>query len=116
VRHLAEVELAGGVCPLEKAGQDIGGFLRTRGIDCVAFQELRQDPIQPNELRVIELREFPGNNLADGAKMLPRATSKSTPRSTRSSLYDFSRPCTWIAGPWTRLVAGGMLTTASMEG
>ena len=35
------------------------------------------------------------------AKMLPRATSKSTPRSTRSSLYDFSRPCTWIAGPWT---------------
>ena len=35
------------------------------------------------------------------AKMLPRATSKSTPRSTSSSLYDFSRPCTWIAGPWT---------------
>ena len=35
------------------------------------------------------------------AKMLPRATSKSTPRSTRSSWYDFSRPCTWIAGPWT---------------
>ena len=35
------------------------------------------------------------------AKILPRATSKSTPRSTRSSLYDFSRPCTWIAGPWT---------------
>jgi hypothetical protein len=32
---------------------------------------------------------------------LPRATSKSTSRSTRSSLYDFSRPCTWIAGPWT---------------
>ena len=31
------------------------------------------------------------------AKMLPRATSKSTPRSTCSSLYDFSRPCTWIA-------------------
>ena len=30
--------------------------------------------------------------------MLPRATSKSTPRSTCSSLYDFSRPCTWIAG------------------
>ena len=35
------------------------------------------------------------------AKMLPRATSKSTPRSTSSSLYDFSRPCTWIAGSWT---------------
>ena len=35
------------------------------------------------------------------AKMLPRATSKSTPRSTSSFLYDFSRPCTWIAGPWT---------------
>jgi len=35
------------------------------------------------------------------AKMLPRATSKSTPRSTRTSLYDFSRPCTWIAGSWT---------------
>jgi hypothetical protein len=50
------------------------------------------------------------------AKMLPRATSKSTPRSTRSSLYDFSRPCTWIAGPRTRLAAGGMLMTASMEG
>ena len=33
------------------------------------------------------------------AKMLPRATSKSTPRSTRSFLYDFSRPCTRIA--WT---------------
>ena len=33
------------------------------------------------------------------AKMLPRATSKSTPRSTCSCLYDFSRPCTWIAGP-----------------
>ena len=31
------------------------------------------------------------------AKMLPRATSKSTPRSTRSSLYDFSRPCTRMA-------------------
>ena len=31
------------------------------------------------------------------AKMLPRATSKSTPRSTSSFLYDFSRPCTWIA-------------------
>ena len=33
------------------------------------------------------------------AKMLPRATSKSTPRSTRSFWYDFSRPCTRIA--WT---------------
>ena len=33
------------------------------------------------------------------AKMLPRATSKSTPRSTSSCLYDFSRPCTWMA--WT---------------
>src|SRR5215467_6304073 len=32
------------------------------------------------------------------AKMLPRATSKSTPRSTRSFLYDFSRPRTRIAG------------------
>src|SRR5215831_9277858 len=38
------------------------------------------------------------------AKMLPRATSKSTPRSTCSSLYDFSRPRTWIAGPPTRSV------------
>ncbi len=35
------------------------------------------------------------------AKMLPRATSKSTPRSTCSSSYDFSRACTWIAGPRT---------------
>ena len=31
------------------------------------------------------------------AKMLPRATSKSTPRSTSSSLYDFSRPRTRMA-------------------
>ena len=38
------------------------------------------------------------------AKMLPRATSKSTPRRTCSSLYDFSRPCTWTAGPWTGVV------------
>ena len=28
------------------------------------------------------------------AKMLPRATSKSTPRSTSRSSYDFSSPCT----------------------
>ena len=35
--------------------------------------------------------------------MLPRATSKSTPRSTSSFLYDFSRPCTWIAGAELRL-------------
>src|SRR5215207_2864780 len=32
------------------------------------------------------------------AKMPPRATSKSTPRSASSCLYDFSRPCTRIAG------------------
>jgi hypothetical protein len=82
VRYLAEVDLAGGVCLLEQAGQDVGGFLQTRVV----------------------------------AKMLPRATSKSTPRSTRSSLYDFSRPRTWIAGPRTRLVVGRMLMTASMEG
>jgi hypothetical protein len=31
--------------------------------------------------------------------MLPRATSKSTPRSTSSFPYDFSSPCTRIAGP-----------------
>ena len=31
------------------------------------------------------------------AKMLPRSTSKSTPRSTCSSLNDFSRPSTRIA-------------------
>ena len=30
--------------------------------------------------------------------MLPRATSRSTPRSTCRSLNDFSRPCTWMAG------------------
>ena len=35
------------------------------------------------------------------AKMLPRATSKSTPRSTCRSSYDFSRPCTRIAGAWS---------------
>jgi len=35
------------------------------------------------------------------AKMLPHATSKSTPRSTSSFLYDFSSPCTWIADPGT---------------
>ncbi len=35
------------------------------------------------------------------AKMLPRVTSKCTPRSTSSFLYDFSRPCTWSAGTWT---------------
>jgi len=35
------------------------------------------------------------------AKMLPRVTSKSTPRSTRSSVYDFSRPRTAMAGSWT---------------
>ncbi len=45
------------------------------------------------------------------AKMLPRATSKSTPRSTRSSLYDFSRPCTWIA--WA---CGGAIMTARPAG
>jgi len=32
------------------------------------------------------------------AKMLPRATSKSTPHSTCSSSYDFVRPCTRSAG------------------
>ena len=32
------------------------------------------------------------------AKMLPCATSRSTPRSTVSCLYDFSRSRTWIAG------------------
>src|SRR4029450_4239716 len=37
------------------------------------------------------------------AKMVPRSTSKSTPFRTSSSLYDFSRPCTRIAGSWTRL-------------
>ena len=31
------------------------------------------------------------------AKMLPAATSRSTPRNTRSSPYDFSRPCTRMA-------------------
>ena len=40
------------------------------------------------------------------AKMLPRATSKSTPRSTRRSLYDFSRPCTCSA--WTGCVVIGI--------
>jgi len=35
------------------------------------------------------------------AKMPPRATSKSTPRSTCSSSYDFSRACTWIPGART---------------
>ena len=33
------------------------------------------------------------------AKMLPRATSRSTPRSTSSSLNDFCSPCTSIARP-----------------
>jgi hypothetical protein len=32
------------------------------------------------------------------AKMLPRATSKSTPRNTSSSEYDFVRPWMRIAG------------------
>ena len=41
------------------------------------------------------------------AKMLPRATSKSTPRSTCSSSYDFSRARTWIAGPRTCSVVIG---------
>jgi hypothetical protein len=50
------------------------------------------------------------------AKMLPRATSKSTPRSTRSSLKDFSRPCAQMAGPWTREVVAGILMNASMKG
>ena len=36
---------------------------------------------------------------AEQGEMLPRATSKFTPRSTFSFLYDFSRPCTRIAGP-----------------
>ena len=39
------------------------------------------------------------------AKMLPRATSKSTPRSARNFWYDFSRPCTWIA--WTGCAVTG---------
>jgi hypothetical protein len=33
------------------------------------------------------------------AKILPGATSKSTPRSTSSCWYDFTRPRTRIAGP-----------------
>ena len=35
------------------------------------------------------------------AKMVPPATSKSTPRSTQTLSYDLSRPCTWMAGPRT---------------
>jgi hypothetical protein len=35
------------------------------------------------------------------AKMWPGATSKSTPPSAASCLYDFPRPRTRIAGPWT---------------
>ena len=42
------------------------------------------------------------------AKMLPRATSKSTPRSTRSSLYDFSRPC-------TRMAASTVMSASSLR-
>ena len=38
------------------------------------------------------------DTIAQRMTMLPRATSKSTPRRTLSSLYDFSRPCTWMAG------------------
>ena len=31
----------------------------------VAFEELRQHLVQPDELRVVELRVFRGNNLGD---------------------------------------------------
>jgi hypothetical protein len=37
--------------------------------------------------------------------MLPRATSKSTPRSTSSFLYDFSKP--WTSSAWTVWVVIG---------
>jgi hypothetical protein len=59
------VELAGGVCLLEKAGHDVSGFLQTRVVACAAFEDLRQDPIQPDELRVVELHVFSGYHLAD---------------------------------------------------
>ena len=65
VRLLGEVDLAGGGCLLGQAGHDVGGFLQTRVVGGVAFEDLRQDPIEPNELRVVELREFPGHPLAD---------------------------------------------------
>ena len=47
------------------------------------------------------------------AKMLPRATSKSTPRSTSSVLYDFFTPCTWIANPrmWSSVTPSGISVT-----
>ena len=51
--------------------------------------------------RIFTTVVFPAPFEPSRAKMLPRATSKSTPRSTCSLLYDFCRPCTWIAGPWT---------------
>jgi len=34
-------------------------------VACIGFEDLRQDPIEPDDLRVIELREFRGHNLAD---------------------------------------------------
>ena len=49
--------------------------------------------------RILTVVVLPAPLEPSRAKMLPRATSKSTPRSTSSFPYDFSRPCTRIAGP-----------------
>jgi hypothetical protein len=66
-----------------------------------APQQVRRD-----HARVLEVPQ-PG----DQNQILPQ----STPRSTRSCLYDFSRPRTWITRCWTWLVVAGMLMPASMK-
>lgn len=50
---------------------------------------------------------FPAPFEPSSAKMLPGATSKSTPRSTCRSAKDFSMPCTRMAGPraWSVVMA-----------
>ena len=48
--------------------------------------------------RILTAVVLPAPLEPSSAKMLPRATSKSTPRSTLRSLYDFSRPRTLMAG------------------
>jgi hypothetical protein len=40
-------------------------FLQTRVVARVGFEGLRPETVEPDELRVIELRVFLGHNLAD---------------------------------------------------
>jgi hypothetical protein len=97
VRHLVEVDLAGGVCLLGQAGHDVGGLLQTRVVDYVAFEDLRQNPIEPNELRVIELREFPYDDRLVGRAPQCCYLDEPTSEVTNDVCIRWNAPLAWIA-------------------